>query len=222
MINKYNEKGVFALVHKEIYWFNGKQFIYWCDKPVVCKYVFEQRGNLYISDGYGTIFIYKNKEFQIAKLKNTHPIKTYSYFYGENCIKTNFNNIECFFETYEWQGHQYNFRKWDKINGYQILATKTQYCGYIMYCYKNYIYYFSNYKNQKFNMITNEWSNFSNDQLFYPNEFPMVYALNNKFYRINNNVTSIEIYDPEKDEWKVLVIGDGTIGRKRKNDTIAM
>ncbi len=191
LIDKYNEIGVFTISDAKIYWFNGKRFEMWCDIPpqeAVNAFVYKRK--LYIRYSFET-YIYKNKQFRLPVgndiIKNSHPYGFFSHFYNLGSIKIK----NCFF-AYEYN----DFFKFDK-GIWQMLPKKQIKCCYKIYYYKNELYCFSNWGNEKFNILTNEWSSIANN--FY--SFDDILFINNIFYSVRNCKLK-EIYNFETNKWE--------------------
>ena len=170
LVLKYNEDGVFIHLNYEVHWFNGKQIQYWCRSN---REIFTYKKDLYSRDS-DQRYIYKNSKFVPVEFLIKHRLFSLV------------NNI-----TYHI-GNDFVFQ----TNSDKILAQKKhKFAGFHM-CYKNdFIYVFSSYENEKYDIKLNIWSEFSNMEII-----KFVCEFNGIIYGFLS-LNRYKIYDDKLDKW---------------------
>ena len=173
LIQKYNEYGFFIKYKYDVYWCNAKRLEYWYRLADRYTEIITWQGELYLK--YKGYF-YKNN------LTSYCP-----FFQGINekmvVIKT---------QQYKMVNGQINgIVKKSPNNGYKILAVGNE------------IYAFSAFRNEKFNVLTNTWSDFADI------DTEDVFLYNDKIYGISYNI--IYFYNTIIDQWFPIL----TINKKK-------
>jgi len=176
LVSKYNEKGVFIHIGYKVYWFNGKRVQYWCQCGRNIK---TYKNELYCQDT-DQIFIYKTKKFI--------PIADESLLYF---LKYPMHTLDYYIDDY--RDFQSNYHT-------TILKQKThKFAGIYMCCKNNFIYVFSTYYNEKYDIKLNSWSDFANTKIDFVCEW------NGTLYGFLINMR-YKIYDFELDKWSDEIV----------------
>lgn len=189
VIKRYNEIGIYFSVNGYLWWCNGKRLEKWCScngNRVTMK---NRDVCVYFDFKY---WILNGTRFKLLhdlpNLKNTHTVKI--------------GNDEYFY-TYFYH-HQFSVA----TNGHKkVLPTKKNpsRSSFLMHN-KDHLYYFDNITNEKYNIKTQEWTNFSIPFSIDASLFTIhdIHILDNVFYICYSN-GKIDKYDPHTDTWKLNV-----------------
>lgn len=185
LINCYNEPGIYFIFNKCIYWFNGKRI------ETICftnsEHIFDikvKNDLLYGHFGYSNVYVLNHKKFQKQSEINEYLFLTtivnvdgqiYDYGSDDFILKIN-------------KKIQYLPRKAYIAQGVQLLSHGL------------YLYYFDDNHNEKFDMITRQWSKFSPNLLIanYNCFIRCVQLLKDVFYILYSDGI-IFTYDPKFD-----------------------
>ena len=176
IVNKYNENGIYFLFHGFIWWFNGKRKEKWCHSEAEEIYFYQ--GKLYdISDFFTTLNQILNIKYeQFSRVCYDQN----GYFYGEGLLCP--------------------FGKCKKNGRVTILPQKVWLqSGFKMLYYDNFVYYFSNEHNEKFDIQKDIWFDFKNNINYWG--ISDVGLLNGLFYVLYEN-GKISIYNPKLNSWQ--------------------
>ncbi len=185
LINIYNEPGIFIYFgNSQIYWFNGKRFVFWCEAPSYLILTYDNE--LYSRDF--SIKKYMNKTFIPIKVPTlwNHPLHLF--------LTRNWQQTLCNGNVYRINKH---FEMFDGNKYIEIPEFRYIY-GRIL-AHGDDIYIFGS-ETVKFNTITRKWTFLSSTHL---PTFQM-YSFNGDLF----NLSSYENYkyDPKIDVWNKIKI----------------
>ncbi len=175
IVQIYNESGIFVRIGEATYWCKHKNEII----------TYENDFSYFKTE---SLKIYKNKKFNQISFDQNNAILNMSRF---RVIANGF--------VYRMEHGQ--LEKFDGINLITMPQKQFPRSGYRLVYYTNNIYVFGHLVNEKFNVLTQKWTQFQvSDPFFYSD----IYLFQDKFYAFIYQ-HSYQIYDPEKDEWEIKV-----------------
>lgn len=189
LITKYQNIGIFVYDgNYNIYLFDGKTWQFWCVySGFYPKEILTYDNNIcYIKNASGISYIYKNLKWQKAKNKNTMNIKINDKKEIEIAVFGEFI-------LHEHNKESIRLPRKRNINSGDTLLSDG----------KKYLFYFSAYDNEKFDLETFKWSNFANPPYRCQQYTKLFFQFKDLFYMIYSDNECLE-YNPITDTWKKL------------------
>lgn len=200
LINKYIEIGIFINMLDHVYWFNGKRFEIFCKNEKFTKFIY-YKNILYGKEG-SSIHCYKFSHFTWQNVTAYYPLSLNLFVHNRQLVHPFIIEITQMGSPYtdsfiadSWILYDYAYQK---IRYLPIKIHK--WAGMHARIYKNYLFVFSMWENEKYDIQNKKWISFAKHNIRNYNDVLQTVLFNHIFYLLSTD-RCIGTYDPNTDMW---------------------